>query len=70
MSNINVDEDESGLIMLVQHYAGKFGITFSSRLLQDPVHKGKLMQLLADAVSGRRGAVTDADVLHSDDQVD
>jgi hypothetical protein len=49
--------------MLVQQYAGKFGITFSSKLMDDPVAKKKLMQLMAEAIMGRRGAVTDEDVL-------
>lgn len=69
MANIEVDEVESGVIMLVQHYAGKFGITFSSRLLENPDHKAKLIKLLGEAISGKRGAVTDADVL-GEDQVD
>jgi len=69
MANIEADEDETGLIMLVQHYAGKFGITFSSGLLENPEHKAKLMILMMEAISGKRGALTDSDVLH-DDQVD
>lgn len=69
MANIEADEDESSVIMMVQVYAGKFGITFSSSLLANPVHKEKLLRLMMEAISGKRGAVTDADVLH-DDQVD
>ncbi|MDX9951665.1 MAG: hypothetical protein RBS75_06170 [Methylophilaceae bacterium] len=59
----SVDDNEAGVVMLVQQYAGKFGITFSSKLMDDPVAKKKLMQLMAEAIMGRRGAVTDEDVL-------
>ncbi len=59
----SVDDNETGVVMLVQQYAGKFGITFSSKLMDDPVAKKKLMQLMAEAIMGRRGAVTDEDVL-------
>ncbi|NOT67716.1 MAG: hypothetical protein HOP04_05205 [Methylophilaceae bacterium] len=55
-------EDESGLIMLIQHYASRFGITFDSKLMDDEVLKPKLIKLLGDAISGKRGAVTDEDV--------
>ena len=54
---------ETVLIMLVQQYAAKFGITFSSSLMNNPVHKQKLTQLMAQALSGQRGAVTDSDVM-------
>ena len=60
---------ESVLIMLVQQYAAKFGITFSSSLMNDEKHKQKLIQLMGQAISGKRGAVTDSDVL-GDDEVD
>jgi hypothetical protein len=59
----SVDDNEAGVVMLVQQYAGKFGITFSSKLMDDPVAKKKLMQLMAEAIMDRRGAVTDEDVL-------
>ncbi|PKO91326.1 MAG: hypothetical protein CVU15_10740 [Betaproteobacteria bacterium HGW-Betaproteobacteria-1] len=59
----SVDENEAGVVMLVQQYASKFGITFSSRLMDDPVAKNKLMLLMAEAIMGKRGAVTDEDVL-------
>lgn len=65
----NNSPSESVVIMLVQQYASKFGITFSSSLMNDEKHKQKLMQLMGQALSGKRGAVTDADVL-SEDQVD
>ncbi len=58
------DENEAGLMMLIQQYATKFGITFSSRLMDDPEAKKKLTQLMAEAISGKRGAVTDEDVLN------
>lgn len=57
------DENEAGVVMLVQQYAGKFGITFSSRLMDDPEARKKLMQLMAEAIMDKRGAVTDEDVL-------
>lgn len=57
------DENEAGLLMLIQQYASRFGITFSSKLMDDPETKKKLMQLMAEAISGKRGAVTDDDVL-------
>lgn len=60
----NTDEDESMLIMLVQQYAARFGITFSSSLMQDDAHKAKLMLLMVEAINGKRGAVTDEDVMH------
>jgi hypothetical protein len=56
------DENEAGLLMLIQQYATKFGITFSSRLMDDPAHKAKLTQLMAEAIAGKRGPVTDEDV--------
>ncbi len=60
---------ESVVIMLVQQYAAKFGITFSSSLMDDEKHKQKLIQLMGQAISGKRGAVTDSDVL-GEDEVD
>ena len=60
---------ESVVIMLVKQYAAKFGITFSSSLMNDEKHKQKLIQLMGQAISGKRGAVTDSDVL-GEDEVD
>lgn len=57
------DENETGLLMIIQQYASKFGITFSSKLMDDPEAKKKLMQLMVEAINGKRGAVTDDDVL-------
>jgi hypothetical protein len=65
----NMQDDgssETVLIMLIQQYAAKFGITFSSQLMSTPAHKQKLMQLMGQALSGNRGAITDADVLGAD----
>lgn len=56
------DDDASGEIMLIQHYAKQFGIGFNSGVMDDPARKGKLMQLMAEALAGRRGPVTDADL--------
>jgi hypothetical protein len=55
---------EQVLIMLIQQYAAKFGVTFSSSLMDDEQHKARLMTLIAEALGGKRGAVTDEDVLH------
>ena len=55
-------EDDSIVIMLVQQYAAKFGITFSSKAMEDEVTKQKAMQLMMEAVSGKRGPVTDEDL--------
>lgn len=54
--------DEQGLIMLIQQYAGKFGITFSSSLMDDEQYKAKLLTLMVEAINGKRGPVTDEDV--------
>ena len=64
-----MDASESVVIMLVQQYAAKFGITFSSSLMNDDKYKQKLIQLMGQAISGKRGAVTDSDVL-GEDEVD
>ena len=56
-------EDETILIMLVQQYAAKFGITFSSKYLDDADKKEKLIGLIQEALAGKRGAVTDDDLL-------
>ena len=60
----NSMEDDSALIMLVQHYAGKFGITFSSSLMDDERYKSRLAMLMVEAINGQRGPVTDDDVLN------
>ena len=56
-------EDETILIMLVQQYAAKFGITFSSKYLDDTDKKAKLISLIQEAIAGKRGPVTDEDLL-------
>jgi hypothetical protein len=66
MMSEHMGASESVVIMLVQQYAAKFGITFSSSLMNDEKHKQKLMQLMGQAISGKRGAVTDEDVLSED----
>ncbi|MCX7628263.1 MAG: hypothetical protein N2Z69_07650 [Methylophilaceae bacterium] len=55
-------EDESMLIMLIQQYASQFGITFSSRAMDDEETKQKAMVLMMQALSGARGPVTDEDL--------
>lgn len=55
-------DSESIVIMLVQQYAARFGITFSSRAMEDEATKQKAMQLMAEAIAGRRGPVTDEDL--------
>lgn len=52
-------EDDSITIMLIQQYAAKFGITFSSKVMDDEATKQKAMQLMMEAISGKRGPVTD-----------
>ncbi len=56
-------EDETVLIMLVQQYAGKFGITFSSKYLDDTDKKAKLISLIQEALAGKRGPVIDKDLI-------
>ena len=55
-------DSESIIIMLVQQYAAKFGITFSSKAMEDEAAKQKAMQLMSEAISGKRGPVTDEDL--------
>jgi len=55
-------EDESTLIMLVQQYASKFGITFSSKAMENEETKQKAMLLMMQALNGSRGPVTDEDI--------
>lgn len=54
-------EDERMLIMLVQQYAAKFGITFNSSVMDSEENKQKAMLLMSQAISGQRGPVTDED---------
>jgi hypothetical protein len=55
-------EDESMLIMLIQQYASKFGITFSSKAMENEETRQKAMMLMMEAISGKRGPVTDEDL--------
>ena len=55
-------ESDSIVIMLVQQYAAKFGITFSSKAMEDEATKQKAVQLMSEAISGKRGPVTDEDL--------
>lgn len=54
--------DEVVLMMLVKQYADKFGITFSSKHLDDADKKAKLISLMQESLAGKRGPVTDADL--------
>ena len=56
-------EDEAILIAFVQQYASRFGITFSSKHLDDPDKKAKLISLIQESLAGKRGPVTDEDLL-------
>ncbi len=56
-------EDETILVMLVQQYAGKYGITFSSKHLDDADKKSKLIGLIQESLAGKRGPVTDDDLM-------
>ncbi len=55
-------EDESMLIMLIQQYSAKFGMTFSSRAMENEDIKQKAMTFMMQAISGQRGPVTDEDL--------
>lgn len=55
-------EDESMLIILIQQYAAKFGVTFSSKAMENEDTKQKAMVLMMQAISGQRGPVTDEDL--------
>ena len=67
--NEQIDASETVVIMLVQQYAAKFGITFSSSMMANEVHRKRLIQLMGQALTGQRGAVTDADII-GDDVID
>lgn len=54
--------DEMVLMMLVKQYSDKFGITFSSKHLDEADKKTKLISLMQEALAGKRGPVTDADL--------
>jgi hypothetical protein len=54
-------DDERVLIMLVQQYAAKFGITFNSSVMDNAENKQKAMLLMSQAIQGQRGPVTDED---------
>ena len=56
-------EDETILVMIVQQYANKYGITFSSKHLDDPEKKAKLIGLIQESLSGKRGPVIDDDLV-------
>jgi len=56
-------EDETILIMLVQQYASKYGITFSSKHLDDPDKKAQLITLIQASLAGKHGVVTDEDLV-------
>lgn len=54
--------NEDILIMLVKQYASRFGITFSSKHLDDEDKKQQLVTLIQEALAGKRGPVTDDDL--------
>lgn len=55
-------EDESMLVMLIQQYASRFGITFNSKAMENEDTKQKAMMLMMQAIKGDRGPVTDEDL--------
>lgn len=55
-------EDESMVIMLVQQYAAKFGMTFSSRVMENEEAKEKVVMMMAQAIAGQRGPITDEEL--------
>lgn len=54
--------NEDVLIILVKQYADRFGITFSSKHLDDEDKKQQLVTLIQQALAGKRGPVTDEDL--------
>lgn len=58
----HIVEDETILVMLVQQYAQQHGITFSSKHLDDPDKKARLISLIQACLAGDRGPVTDDDL--------
>lgn len=54
--------NEDILIILVKQYADRFGITFSSKHLDDEEKKQQLVVLIQEALAGKRGQVTDDDL--------
>jgi hypothetical protein len=62
MNRSDVVEDEAILVMLVKQYADKYGITFSSKHLDDADKKQQLIALIQESLAGKRGAVTDEDL--------
>jgi len=50
------------MMIMVKQYADRFGITFSSKHLDDEVKKQQLVSLMQEALAGKRGPVTDADL--------
>ena len=55
-------EDETVLVMLIQQYSNQYGITFSSKHLDDPDKKAQLIGLIQESLAGKRGVVTDEDL--------
>ncbi|MDR2220669.1 MAG: hypothetical protein LBE24_08845 [Methylobacillus sp.] len=55
-------DNESIVIMLVQQYAARFGITFSSKAMEDEATKQRAVQLMSEALAGKRGAITNEDL--------
>jgi len=54
--------DEAILMILVKQYADRFGITFSSKHLDDEDKKKQLVSMMQEALAGKRGPVTDVDL--------
>lgn len=54
--------DEAILMILVKQYADRFGITFSSKHMDDEDKKHQLVSMMQEALAGKRGPVTDADL--------
>jgi hypothetical protein len=50
------------VIMLVQQYAAKFGMTFSSKVMENEAAREKVVMMMAQAIAGQRGAITDEDL--------
>ena len=57
-----MEEIDTGLMMIIQQYAARFGITFNSRAMDDEATRQKAVMLMMEAINGKRGAVTDEDL--------
>lgn len=55
-------DDQSALILLIQQYAAKFGMTFNSKAMDREESRQRAAVLMMQAIAGQRGPVTDKDL--------